>query len=147
MSCISLAGWLSGVFKAVKLLYSFSTSGPSSTLKPISEKIDDISSITWETGWILPWEKLLSGRVTSIFSFWSFKFISFISISLILFDITIWSSSLIEFKSDANFFLSSAATDPNFLNSFEIFPFFPNKSVLIWLTLLRSRSSLSLLKN
>ena len=38
MSCISLAGWLSGVFNAVKLLYSFSTSGPSSILKPISEK-------------------------------------------------------------------------------------------------------------
>ena len=46
MSCISLAGWLSGVFNAVKLLYSFSTSGPSSTLKPISEKIEEISSIT-----------------------------------------------------------------------------------------------------
>jgi hypothetical protein len=47
---MSLAGWLSGVFKAVKLLYSFSISGPSSTLKPISEKIDDISSIVCETG-------------------------------------------------------------------------------------------------
>ena len=35
---------------AVKLLYSFSTSGPSSTLKPISEKIDDISSIFSEIG-------------------------------------------------------------------------------------------------
>jgi len=41
---------LSGVFKAVKLLYSFSTSGPSSTLNPISEKIDEISSIVCDTG-------------------------------------------------------------------------------------------------
>ena len=40
------SGWLSGVFNAVKLLYSFSTSGPSSTLKPISEKIEEISSMT-----------------------------------------------------------------------------------------------------
>jgi hypothetical protein len=50
VSCISLAGWLSGVFNAVKLLYSFSISGPSSTLNPISEKIEEISSITWDTG-------------------------------------------------------------------------------------------------
>ena len=32
---------MSGVLSAVKLLYSFSTSGPSSTLKPISENIDE----------------------------------------------------------------------------------------------------------
>ena len=42
---MSLAGWLSGVFNAVKLLYSFSTSGPSSILKPISENMDDISRL------------------------------------------------------------------------------------------------------
>jgi len=63
---------LSGVFKAVKLLYSFSTSGPSSTLKPISEKIDEISSITCETGCILPCANGLSGNVISTFSFSNF---------------------------------------------------------------------------
>ena len=47
---MSLAGCSSGVFKAVKLLYSDSTSGPSATENPISEKIEDISSITCETG-------------------------------------------------------------------------------------------------
>jgi hypothetical protein len=51
---MSLAGCSSGVFSAVKLLYSDSTSGPSATEKPISEKIDDISSITCETGCIFP---------------------------------------------------------------------------------------------
>ena len=38
------------MFSAVKLLYSFSISGPSSTLKPISENIDEISSIFSEIG-------------------------------------------------------------------------------------------------
>ena len=41
---MSLAGWSSGVFNAVKLLCSDSTSGPSATEKPISENIDEISS-------------------------------------------------------------------------------------------------------
>ena len=72
-----------GVFSAVKLLYSFSTSGPSSTLKPISEKIEDISSIVCDTGCIFPLIKVLSGKVTSIFSFSNFSFISLISASLI----------------------------------------------------------------
>ena len=35
---------------AVKLLNSVSTSGPSATEKPISEKIEEISSITCDTG-------------------------------------------------------------------------------------------------
>ena len=54
MSCISLAGWSSGVLSAVKLLYSVSTSGPSATENPISENIEEISSITCDTGWIFP---------------------------------------------------------------------------------------------
>ncbi len=66
---MSRAGWLSGVFSAVKLLYSFSTSGPSSTLKPISENIDEISSIVWDTGWIFPLTKDLPGKVISTLSF------------------------------------------------------------------------------
>ena len=98
MSCISLAGWLSGVFKAVKLLYSFSTSGPSSTLNPISEKIDDISSIVWDTGWILPFMNGLSGKVISIFSFSSFSLISAFSISFIFELIKSCNSSFIIFK-------------------------------------------------
>ena len=77
---MSLAGWFGGVLRAVKLLYSFSTSGPSATLKPISENIDDISSITWDTGWIFPFLNERSGRVTSILSFSNFLLISFISI-------------------------------------------------------------------
>ena len=48
-------------------------SGPSATENPISEKIEDISSITWETGCILPWLNGLTGKVTSIFSFFSFE--------------------------------------------------------------------------
>ena len=51
---MSLAGWSSGVFNAVKLLYSVSTSGPSATEKPISEKIEEISSMTCDTGCIFP---------------------------------------------------------------------------------------------
>ena len=50
---MSLAGCSSGVFKAVKLLYSDSHQ-PSATENPISEKIEDKPSITCETGWILP---------------------------------------------------------------------------------------------
>ena len=133
MSCISLAGWLSGVFKAVKLLYSFSISGPSSTLKPISENIDEISSIVCETGWILPLTNDLSGRVTSIFSFSNFSFIFFDSILLILFVIKFCNSSLIWLRSDANFFLSASGIDAIFFNWEEIRPFFPNSSVLICL--------------
>ena len=78
---MSLAGWLSGVLSAVKLLYSVSTSGPSATEKPISENIEDISSITCETGWIFPCRAGLTGKVTSTFSFLSFSFISKFSIS------------------------------------------------------------------
>ena len=124
MSCISLAGWLSGVFNAVKLLYSFSTSGPSSTLKPISEKIDEISSIVCDTGCIFPRTKVLSGRVISTFSFSNFLFISSIWISSILEFIRFCNSFFIKFKSEANFFLSFSAIDPNFLNSDEINPLF-----------------------
>ena len=39
VSCISLAGWFSGKFNAVKLYQSSSISGPSSMLNPISLKI------------------------------------------------------------------------------------------------------------
>ena len=68
MSCISLAGWLSGVFSAVKLLYSFSTSGPSSTLKPISEKIDvTLPERNFFQGKIHPVSQVID-EVTSIFS-------------------------------------------------------------------------------
>ena len=37
--------------------------------KSLFENIDDISSMTWDTGCILPRLKLLSGKVTSTFSF------------------------------------------------------------------------------
>ena len=47
----------------------------------ISENIDDISSITCETGCIFPRLNSLSGNVTSTFSFSSLELISFISIS------------------------------------------------------------------
>ena len=144
---MSLAGWLSGVFKAVKLLYSFSTSGPSSTLNPISEKIDEISSIVCETGWILPLTKDLSGRVISIFSFSNFSLIFFDSISFILFVIKFCNSSLIWLRSDANFFLSISDIELMFLNWDEIKPFFPNSSDLIIFISSRFRFSLSLLTN
>ena len=39
VSCISLAGWFSGKFNAVKLYQSFSISGPSSILNPMSLKL------------------------------------------------------------------------------------------------------------
>ena len=39
---MSLAGWWSGKFKAVKLCQSSSISGPSDTLNPILEKISTI---------------------------------------------------------------------------------------------------------
>ena len=144
MSCISLAGWLSGVFNAVKLLYSFSTSGPSSTLKPISEKIDDISSIVCETGWIFPLTKDLSGKVISIFSLSSFWFISAFSISLIFWFIKFCNSSLIRFKSEANFFRSGSAIEPIFLNCDETNPFLPNRLDLIWFISVRFNLLLSL---
>ncbi len=139
MSCISLAGWLSGVFNAVKLLYSFSTSGPSSTLNPISENIEEISSITWETGCTFPWLKLLSGKVISNFSFCSFELIFLFSISSNPIFNWFCNSSFIRLSSDANFFLSSADIDPIFLNSNAMTPFFPNSSVLIWFKLFYKR--------
>ena len=144
---MSRAGWLSGVFNAVKLLYSFSISGPSSTLNPISEKIDEISSMTWDTGWIFPWTKGLSGKVISIFSFSNFWLISFVSILLIFVVIKFWSSSFTEFKSDANFFLSCSATFPSSLNLELINPFFPNRSALIWLTWFKSKFSCNFKRN
>ena len=73
---ISGCGWSSGVFKAVKLLYSVSTSGPSATEKPISENMEEISSITWDTGCIFPFGLSRAGNVTSTLSFCSFWFSS-----------------------------------------------------------------------
>ena len=93
--------------------------------------MDDISSIVWDTGWIFPLTKFLSGRVTSILSFSNFLFISVFSISFILKLIKLCSSSFIIFKSAANFFLSFSAIEPIFLNCYEINPFFPNKSDFI----------------
>ena len=81
---MSLAGWCGGVFNAVKLLYSFSTSGPSATENPISPKIAVTSSMTCVTGWIFPKEMGLPGKVTSILSSDNFLLISFCSKRLIL---------------------------------------------------------------
>ena len=129
---MSLAGCSSGVFKAVKLLYSDSTSGPSATENPISEKIEDISSITWDTGWIFPCRSGLVGKVTSTFSFLSFSLISLVSIS-IFFCSNWWvRSSLILFKFEAKSFLFSGSKDPKVLNCIVIWPFFPKNSVLIF---------------
>ena len=48
-----------------------------------------------------------------------------------------------EFKSDANFFLSSSANFPSCLNCELINPVLPNNSVLIWLTWFKSKFSLN----
>ena len=50
VSCISLAGWFSGKFNAVKLYQSSSISGPSSMLNPISLKILMILFLTILSG-------------------------------------------------------------------------------------------------
>jgi len=49
VSCISLAGWSSGVFNAVKLLYSVSTSGPSATATQLanSRTIGMTGDVVW----------------------------------------------------------------------------------------------------
>ena len=66
VSCISLAGWFLGKFKAVKLYQSFSISGPSSILKPISLKILIILFLTILRGWRAPIVSSCGGRVKSI---------------------------------------------------------------------------------
>ena len=53
------------MFSASKLYQSFSICGPSATVKPISAKIAATSSVTCETGWIVPWPRLRDGKVTS----------------------------------------------------------------------------------
>ena len=50
MSCISLAGWCSGRFNAVKLCQSSSISGPSEISKPIFKKISIILFFTIDIG-------------------------------------------------------------------------------------------------
>ncbi len=54
VSCISRAGWPSGMLSLVKLRSSVSMSGPSATAKPMSAKIAVSSSITWLIGWMRP---------------------------------------------------------------------------------------------
>ena len=73
----------------------------------------------------------LSGKVISTFSFSNFLFISVFSASFIFELIIFCSSSLIKFKSEANFFFSLSAIDPILLNCEEINPFFPNRFDLI----------------
>ena len=70
VSCISRAGWPTGVFSMVKLLSSVSMSGPSATEKPMSAKIAVSSSITWLIGCTRPSSGGLSrtGSVTSTVS-------------------------------------------------------------------------------
>ena len=132
MSCISLAGWSSGVFNAVKLLYSVSTSGPSATVKPISEKIEEISSMTWDTGCIFPCWYGRIGNVTSTFSFFNLSLISAFSISKLFCSIWLDKSSLILFKFEAKSFLLSGSSVLSVLNCCVICPFFPKNSVLIF---------------
>ncbi len=62
---MSLAGWCSGKFKAVKLCQSSSISGPSETLKPILEKISMIWFFTMDIGCLAPNSSDSPGRVRS----------------------------------------------------------------------------------
>src|SRR5215470_14907619 len=76
VSCISRAGWPSGMLSLVKLRSSVSMSGPSATAKPMSAKIVVNSSITWLIGWMRPISAggSRSGNVTStvsVLSRWS----------------------------------------------------------------------------
>src|SRR5689334_2776708 len=67
VSCISRAGWPSGMLSFVKLRSSVSMSGPSATARPMSAKIAVSSSITWLIGWMRPTSAGVSrsGSVTS----------------------------------------------------------------------------------
>ena len=51
VSCISLAGWCSGKFNALKLCQSSSISGPSLIVNPIFEKMSTILFFTIDMGW------------------------------------------------------------------------------------------------
>ena len=62
------AGWSSGLFRAVKLVQSFSTSGPSATSKPMERKISSTRSQVRITGWMPPGARPRPGRVTSMVS-------------------------------------------------------------------------------
>ena len=70
-------------------------------LNPISENIDEISSITWDTGWIFPSIKGLPGKVISTFSFFNLLFISSNSKLEFFLSNKIKNSSLRMFKLDA----------------------------------------------
>ncbi len=62
---MSLAGWYSGKFKAVKLCQSSSISGPSDTVKPILLKTSIILFFTSEIGCLDPNSMGSEGRVKS----------------------------------------------------------------------------------
>ena len=68
VSCISLAGWYSGKFSAVKLCQSSSISGPSATAKPIDLKISVILFFTKLIGCLDPSSRGYPGLVRSSFS-------------------------------------------------------------------------------
>ena len=70
------------MFKAVKLLKSFSISGPVSTENPKLANIDIIESIVLLIGWIFPSSSWLPGLIGSVTSKFSFFILLEISISL-----------------------------------------------------------------
>jgi hypothetical protein len=65
VSCIERAGWFSGLFSAVKLVQSFSISGPSATAKPIEPKISSMRRQVRLTGCRPPRPRPRPGSVTS----------------------------------------------------------------------------------
>ena len=65
VSCSCRAGCSGGMFSASKLNQSDSICGPSATAKPMSAKIAVSSSITCDTGWMVPRGRGRPGSVTS----------------------------------------------------------------------------------
>ena len=119
---MSLAGWCSGKFSAVKLCQSSSISGPSLILKPIREKMSIIRFLTSEIGCRPPTKKGSPGRVLS--TNFALLFLSFskVCLSSFTFSCAVFFNSL---TANPYAFFSATGTDLKAPNNSLSTPFLP----------------------
>ena len=125
VSCISRAGWYSGVFNAVKLCQSSSTSGPVHISYPNDSSIADISDKAWVNGCNVP---RFSGSISSDGSNrWAAN-----AACIAAFSNSVWrnlNNSRSAAFSRFNFARASLSRFFIFFNFAVIVPFFPNVAV------------------
>lgn len=125
MSCISVAGWVSGIFNDMKFSNLVTISCPCSTIKPILWQISSTSLLVLVKSDACPVGRCAAGIVPSTISFSSCMFISasWSSLALVVYALVICSLAL-ESVCPSSFFSSGVAV-ASFLNRSLSCPFFP----------------------